>query len=244
MNVPKFALDGKGPLYRQIRRAVAGPILSGLLAPGTRLPSEHALMGMFNASRMTVNRAFQMLADEGLVVRRRRSGTFVASSVAEHAIMELRDIGEEIESGGASYRYELRQRSVVAADAHLGKSLAVPQGSEVLLLVCRHLSDDRPYVMERRYINLTVVTQAREESFATTPPNRWLLRNLAWSRAEHCIQAIAADEALAAELAIGKRDACLRVERRTWLAESPLTFVSLTYPGEQHRLVGGFSSRD
>ena len=70
-----FKLDGSGPLYRQIKRAITQPILLGRCGPGTRLPSEVAFTRMFCTSRMTVNRALQMLADEGLVVRHRRNGT-------------------------------------------------------------------------------------------------------------------------------------------------------------------------
>ncbi len=241
MSTPRFVLDGDGPLYRQIRRAVAGPILAGSLPPGARLPSEHAFMGMFNSSRMTVNRALRMLVDEGLIVRRRRSGSFVASRVTEHAIMELRDIGEEIKAGGARYSYELCRRAVVKADKGVSESLGVPVGSDALFLVCRHLSDARPHVLEHRHINLGAVEQARYAPFESTPPNRWLLRNVPWSRAEHSIQAVSADESLAREMGIGLHDACLRVERKTWLAQRPLTFASLTYPGDRHRLIGGFS---
>ena len=63
----------------QIRRAIRDLILGGTWPPGTPVPPEHALMERLGASRMTVHRALVQLAREGLITRRRRSGTVVAS---------------------------------------------------------------------------------------------------------------------------------------------------------------------
>ena len=113
-----FVLDGDGPLYRQIRRAIADPILAGHLPPGTRLPSEHELMDTFATARMTVNRALQMLVDEGLVERQRRNGTFVAEPSASHAVVEISDIADEVVKSGAKYSYKrLRSRTLKFARA-------------------------------------------------------------------------------------------------------------------------------
>ncbi len=237
-----FSLDGRGPVYRQIRRAIATPILAGRLAPGARLPSEHAFMDLFGASRMTVNRALQMLADEGLVVRRRRHGTFVAQQVSEHAVMELRDIADEIEATGAAYGYELIERRVDKPDAALAGIFANGSAKSVLRLTCRHSSDGEPVLMEERAINLTTVPAARKETFEREPPNRWLLKNIPWSRVEHVIAAVNASENVAKQLGISAGEACLQVERTTWMGDDALTQVRLTYPGERHRLVGRFST--
>ena len=76
--------DGEGQLLHlraasHIRRA----ILSGNLAPGTRLPSSRVLAGDLKVSRPTIERAFDQLEAERFVVRRRGSGTFVATELPE-----------------------------------------------------------------------------------------------------------------------------------------------------------------
>ncbi len=93
-------LDGTGAIYQQIRRAVARPILRGDWAPGARIPSEHELTELFGASRMTINKALSALADEGLIVRRRRLGSFVAERPPERAVMESWDHGAEVTRAG------------------------------------------------------------------------------------------------------------------------------------------------
>ena len=238
----EFELDGRGPLYRQIKRAVAGAILSGRRAPGDRLPSEHAFMALFGTSRMTVNRALHMLADEGMIVRHRRNGTFVAPKVVEHAVMEIGDIADEIEESGATYAYELLERRDVLMDLNVAEHLETVAGERTLFLKCRHLSDGEAVLIEERYINLQAVPEAGQADFAQISPNRWLLQNVAWSRVEHSILAVNATDDQAGLLHLAPGDACLRVERTTWMAARALTFVQLTYPGQRHRLVGRFST--
>src|ERR1700747_3593529 len=77
------SLDGGGPIWQQIRRALVGTILDGEWPPGTRIPGELALARRFHASRMTVYKAIQSLANDGLVQRRRKSGTVVAERALE-----------------------------------------------------------------------------------------------------------------------------------------------------------------
>src|ERR671913_1575743 len=98
-----IVLDGDGPLHQQIRRAIARPILAGAWAPGRRIPSEHELMARFGVSRMTVNRALASLAGEGLVERKRKSGTVVAPPSAERAVFEIWDITAEMARAGARH---------------------------------------------------------------------------------------------------------------------------------------------
>ncbi|HER27551.1 MAG TPA: histidine utilization repressor [Rhodospirillales bacterium] len=236
-----FKLDGDGPLYRQIRRAIARPILAGHCAVGARLPSEHDFMDRFGTSRMTVNRALQMLADEGLVSRQRRNGTFVAAPAVEHAVMELRDIGDEVAAAGAIYSYKLIRQRRARADRVVASRLGIERGAAVLHVVCLHCSDGEPVLVEHRYINMAAVEGWAEVDFATTPPGRWLLQNVPWSRAEHVIRALGANNDIAQMLAIAPGAACLCIERTTWHDNLPVTFVTLTYPGERHRLVGTFT---
>ncbi|MGN6695780.1 MAG: PLP-dependent aminotransferase family protein [Aquihabitans sp.] len=69
---------GSGPLYRRLERALAGAVERGDLAPGRRLPSERALAPAIAVSRGVVVAAYDQLVEQGTVIRRSGSGTFVA----------------------------------------------------------------------------------------------------------------------------------------------------------------------
>jgi multiple sugar transport system substrate-binding protein len=65
------------PVYFQLKRLLLEEILSGQYGTDERLPTEHELCARYRISRTPVNRALSELADEGVILRRRRHGTFV-----------------------------------------------------------------------------------------------------------------------------------------------------------------------
>lgn len=65
------------PRHRVIYEALLADIQSGVYKPGDRLPSEAALCERFDASRITVAKAFQSLQRDNLVTRRPGSGSYV-----------------------------------------------------------------------------------------------------------------------------------------------------------------------
>jgi multiple sugar transport system substrate-binding protein len=65
------------PLYYQLKTLLLEEILGGRYGPGARLPTEHELCKQYRISRTPVSRALSELADEGVLLRHRRRGTFV-----------------------------------------------------------------------------------------------------------------------------------------------------------------------
>jgi multiple sugar transport system substrate-binding protein len=65
------------PLYYQLKTLLLEEILSGRYGPGEQLPTEHELCEQHGISRTPVSRALSELADEGVILRHRRRGTFV-----------------------------------------------------------------------------------------------------------------------------------------------------------------------
>lgn len=64
--------------WKHIADAIRAQIESGDLPPGTPLPSETELAQQYGVCRVTAHRAMSELQRLGLVVRKRKSGTFVA----------------------------------------------------------------------------------------------------------------------------------------------------------------------
>lgn len=235
-----LARSGTGPVYEQIRRAIAEPIVAGRWLPGRRIPSEMELTKAFRASRMTVNRALTALAADGLIVRWRRRGSFVAERAVELAVFEIWDIAAEIERSGRAYGYELLAREALAADADVASDMDIATGTPLLALTCRHSADGDIVQFEHRLINLAAVPQASDASFASLAPGRWLLDHVPWSEAEHSIRAEPADARTARLMRIKRGAACLVIERRTWQGRKAITLARLIHPGERHALTGRF----
>lgn len=74
-------LEG-APIYRQLRDRVIALILEGSLKEGDAVPSVRQVAADFRINPLTVMKAYQALADEGLLEKRRGLGMFV--SVGAH----------------------------------------------------------------------------------------------------------------------------------------------------------------
>jgi DNA-binding FadR family transcriptional regulator len=113
MRIRPLAAERK--LSRRLFEQLADQIKSGRLAPGARLPTEHALTQAARVSRTVVREAVAALRAEGLVVTRQGVGAFVSAEPQRApfriepermqslddilGVMELR-LGVEIESAG------------------------------------------------------------------------------------------------------------------------------------------------
>lgn len=85
------------PIYRQLKALVAGQIMAGTLTAGDALPSVRTVAASYQLNPLTVSRAFQELADEGVVEKRRGLGMFVLEGAAEALLRRerLRFLEEE-----------------------------------------------------------------------------------------------------------------------------------------------------
>jgi len=74
--------DG-APIYRQLKERVIAMMLDGVLKPGDALPSVRQVAADYQLNPITVSRAYQELADEALVEKRRGLGMFVTEEAAK-----------------------------------------------------------------------------------------------------------------------------------------------------------------
>lgn len=234
--------DPSLPIYQEIQRDIEHKIMSGDWMPGDRVPAEHELVKIYNCSRMTVNKAISSLAASGLIVRKRRSGSFVAVPRMDEPLLTIRDIRAEILSIDRAYSFTIPSRSIrTISDPIDATHMGVPLGTRMLCLEVVHHADKLPFTLESRQINLTTVPEAENETFQTLPPGTWLLVHVPWTDGEHSVRAISADDVIAKQLRVASGTACMSIARRTWRASNLVTFVRLIYPGERHRFVVRFS---
>lgn len=237
---PKPGVQGAA-LYQRIRNDLEARIMSGAWPPGHRVPFEHELMETYSCSRMTVNKVLSALADSGLVVRRRRAGSFVARPRVQSAILQIPDLKAEVEKRGERYGYRLLELHKRAASVHDKARLGVGGRATILVLCCRHEAEGQPFAIEDRLINVQAVPDALKQDFSITPPNTWLVGHVPWTEAEHRITACNADKRVAADLGIDLGAACLVIERRTWRNGEPITAVRITHPGKLYDLIARFT---
>jgi GntR family transcriptional regulator len=77
------AWNDRQPIYQQLADLLATQLLDGQPPEGEAMPSVRALAAQHLLNPLTVNRALQTLADEGLLDNRRGIGLFVATGARE-----------------------------------------------------------------------------------------------------------------------------------------------------------------
>lgn len=109
--------DG-APIYRQLKDRVIAMMLDGVLKPGDALPSVRQVAAEYQLNPITVSRAYQELADEALVEKRRGLGMFVTDEAAKKLLSSERErflqdewpaVAERIQRLGLSAEELLRQ---------------------------------------------------------------------------------------------------------------------------------------
>lgn len=82
--------DG-APIYRQLKERVIAKMLDGELKPGDALPSVRQVAAEYQLNPITVSRAYQELADEALVEKRRGLGMYVTEEAAKKLLVNERE---------------------------------------------------------------------------------------------------------------------------------------------------------
>jgi GntR family transcriptional regulator len=83
---------GEGaPIYRQLKERVIAMMLDGVLKPGDALPSVRQVAAEYHLNPITVSRAYQELADESLVEKRRGLGMYVTEEASRKLLASERE---------------------------------------------------------------------------------------------------------------------------------------------------------
>lgn len=215
--------------YRDIKADILGKITRGDWQPGSLIPAEMELAESYGAARATVNRAMRELADEGIIERKRKSGTRVRKSPVRRARFDIPLVRREIEELGARYRYGLLGSEVIAAPDWLRIRLGLGPRAKVRHLLCLHLADGAPFQFEDRWISLDLLPAAEDQDFSAVGPNEWLVEQIPFSEVEIAISATLAGPDLARHLACETGEPLLQIERSTRWDDRPVTFVRLVH---------------
>jgi DNA-binding transcriptional regulator YhcF (GntR family) len=83
-------LDEGGSLFAQVAERLAGEIADGGLAEGERVPSSNELAAFYRINPATAAKGIHLLADDGLLEKRRGIGMFVAAGARQRLLARRR----------------------------------------------------------------------------------------------------------------------------------------------------------
>ena len=226
--------------YARVKQFLKQGLAAGHWAPGALMPSEAELVARFGVSRMTVSRALRELQAEGLVERSQGVGTFAARLHRVSSTLTIRDLHEEIEARGHRHHAVVHLQRAEKAAAPLAAQLGLEPGARVFHTLIVHHENGVPLQCEDRYVNPACSPQYLQADFARTTPTQVLFETTALWRAQYTIEAAVPTAEEARLLAIGAREPCLVVTRRTFTRDAAITLARLVHPGTRYLLQGEF----
>ncbi len=129
------------PLYIQLARKLTQDVRDGRYQVDQALPSERSLSELLDISRVTARKAIDQLVDQGLVVRKRGSGNYVAPRI-EQPLSNLSSFSEQLQQRGYRPGSQWLKRSLVLATADEQLSLGLSPDARVARLERLRLADD------------------------------------------------------------------------------------------------------
>lgn len=96
VSLEKLELDGKGPIYLQIVRFVRRGVVAGTIPDGEEMPSRRAVSALLGVNPNTVQKAYRMLEEEGVLSSRAGARSCVQADAEQIARIRESLLREEV----------------------------------------------------------------------------------------------------------------------------------------------------
>jgi GntR family transcriptional regulator len=165
----KFLSTSNTPLYAQLASYIKIQIQSAVFKPGDRMITENELAEILKVSRTTIRQCMNRLVDEGLLVRYRGKGSFIADQKLRRNINYMYNFTENIRNAGAVPSSVVLQQNVGPADQIIAEKLRLsPNNNRVFFLSRLRCADDEPILFEKTYIPYYLCEGIENNDFSHT----------------------------------------------------------------------------
>jgi len=225
------------PAYRQIQETIVKQLEVGRLKPGDIVDSERELARIHGVSLMTARHALTALEREGLVVRRRGAGTFVAPPKIH--FNKLMSYTEQMSGRGLAAASKLLSLAVIEPEQEIAARLSLPAHSRLVKIERLRLGGEEPFAIETCYLsadefsNLTRARLDRASLFSVLEHDH----GLQIAHADEEVDATTADAHTARLLGIPMGAPVLRIRQQIYSTKAkPAIYVLGLYRSDRHTL--------
>lgn len=196
------------PLYHRVYAVMRERIVNGYYPENIPVPSEAELAESFAVSRITIRKAMEILAAEGLVTRMRGRGTFVTdraqrTQLNRTVVSNVNGLFSYLNAVGESTRLRVISLDRGEAPPRIARLMEIAPDAEVVRSVRVRDLDGRPYSLSMAYLLPEIGAQIGLEDLARTNMIDLVQRaGASVEQVEQVLTATLADEYAAQHLAI------------------------------------------
>jgi GntR family transcriptional regulator len=230
------------PYYHQLKEKVKALIARDELKPGDMLPAEFRLSEQLGISRLVVHRAFRELVTEGLLIRVRAKGTFVAPMMKHSFLVTgpLFSVTEDLSIDALEPSNKILLQEVIAANEEVRDGLQLPPGALAIHIHNLRLARRLPFAIEEIYL-----ANERFPALANIDLNDKsiyvTLQKIYDAHPQEALDLISADSATAQEarlLGINKGAPVMRVIRKSCDRSGiPVEYSKIVFHAGRYQLV-------
>ncbi len=228
------------PLYSRIQEYIAELILSGKLAPDTKIQSERDFSEDLGVSRMTVRRAITELVNEGLLERKHGSGTYVAKPKVTYESRELANYIQAMQGRNIATASQLLEFGQIVASRRLAESLAIEIGNPIYRVALLRFANRVPVILERVFIPCALCPNLEDWDLEKSPVYDLLtdVYHIHPGRISQTVEAVAAADTVALQLRVEEDFPLLMVSRVIFGrdVEQPVVFSQDFLRGDYARI--------
>ena len=230
---------GKTIMYERIYADLLAKIQSGDYQPGDRLPSEKESAEFYGVSRITAKKAMDMLADEGLIEKKRGHGTYVKNLKAKSDNQKIVNFLREHSDGKRVASKKVLDKTVISADQEVLENLQLEEGAKVIRIERVRYADEKPMYIETNYLDYQWVPEALEKDFSKESLRVYYVNHchIKLAKAEEKIYSILADERRARLLQVEEGAPLIYVKRVSYDENKiPREYVEAYYRADTYYL--------
>jgi DNA-binding GntR family transcriptional regulator len=142
--------DSYEPAYAQLVRILLGQIAAGVFRPGDRVPSEAQLCERYGVSPMTVRRAVNILADQGVVIAEQGRGTFVKPLELGTATFDLDRLQQLFHADQSTVR--VLEARIASAVERTARKLAIGVGDRTVFIRRLIFQGEEAILLHREHV--------------------------------------------------------------------------------------------
>jgi len=225
------------PYYVQVKEALRERIERGEWRPGDQLPSEAEFCCTFDVSRIVIRQALKEMTYEGLVVRRKGKGTFVAEpKIVEGLVQKLTGFHQDMTSRGHRPLTQVLKQVAIPASAKVASHLGIEPGTPVVQLDRLRFVADEPIVLVTTYLPSRLVPGLEQEDLSAHSLYELLEKRLGLviARGHRTIGAVGANEVEAQLLQVEKGAPLILLDSVSYLADgTPIEYYRALHRGDR-----------